>query len=34
MADGSVHFISETIERKIFRYLGSMADRQPVQLPN
>ncbi len=34
MADGSVHFISETIDREIFRYLGSMADGQPVQLPD
>ncbi len=41
MADGSVHFISETIDREVFRYLGSMADGksmtvdgQPVQLPD
>ena len=34
MADGSVHFLSETINREVFRYLGSMADGEPVQLPD
>ncbi len=34
MADGSVHFFSESMDRQTFRYLGSMADGQPVQMPN
>ncbi len=34
IADGSVQFISENIARDLLRYLGSMADNQPVQMPN
>jgi len=34
MADGSVHFFSESINRQTLQYLGSMADNQPVQVPN
>jgi prepilin-type N-terminal cleavage/methylation domain-containing protein len=33
MADGSVHFIAQTIDRMVYRYLGSMADGQRAQLP-
>ncbi len=34
MADGSVHFLSENIDRQLFRLLGSMADGEPAQVPN
>jgi prepilin-type N-terminal cleavage/methylation domain-containing protein/prepilin-type processing-associated H-X9-DG protein len=33
MADGSVHFIAETIDLIVYANLGSMADGQPAQLP-
>jgi prepilin-type N-terminal cleavage/methylation domain-containing protein len=33
MADGSVHFLSETIDKQIFCYLGSMADGHTAQVP-
>ncbi len=33
MADGSVHFIDQTIDPLVYRYLGSMADGQRAQLP-
>ena len=33
MADGSVHFIGETIDSIVYANLGSMADGQPAQLP-
>ena len=32
-ADGSVHFISDTIDKQIFYYLGSRADGRPIQMP-
>ncbi|MDZ7618532.1 MAG: DUF1559 domain-containing protein [Patescibacteria group bacterium] len=34
IGDGSVQFISENIDRTLFRNLGSMADGQVVQMPN
>ncbi len=34
LADGSVHFLSENIDRQLFRYLGSMADGQVAQVPD
>jgi prepilin-type N-terminal cleavage/methylation domain-containing protein len=33
MADGSVHFLSDSIDKQLFYYLGAMADGKPVQLP-
>ncbi len=33
MADGAVHFLSEHVDPQVFRYLGSMADGQSVQIP-
>ena len=33
MADGSIHFVSESIDHLLFRYFGSMADGQAVQVP-
>ncbi len=30
MADGSVHFISDTSDARIFALMGSMADNQPI----
>lgn len=32
-ADGSVHFVSENIDTKLYSYLGSMADQHIAQLP-
>ncbi len=34
IADGSVQFISENIDRHVLRKLGSMADGEVVQMPN
>jgi prepilin-type N-terminal cleavage/methylation domain-containing protein len=34
VADGSVHFISENINKLLFRYLGAMADGEAAQIPN
>ncbi len=34
IGDGSVQFLSENMDRQILRYLGSMADGEPVQMPN
>jgi hypothetical protein len=34
MADGSVHFLSEQIDKDVFFYLGAMADGKAAQLPN
>jgi len=31
LADGSVHFLSETIDKQLFYYLGSMADGHVIQ---
>ncbi len=33
MGDGSVHFVSESIDADIFYFLGSIADREAVNLP-
>jgi prepilin-type N-terminal cleavage/methylation domain-containing protein len=33
MADGSVHFVAQTIDMIVYRNLGSMADGQVAQLP-
>ena len=33
MADGSIHFINETIDQIVYSYLGSMADEQIAQVP-
>jgi prepilin-type N-terminal cleavage/methylation domain-containing protein len=33
MADGSVHFISDTIDQTIYAHLGSMADGRIAQVP-
>ncbi len=33
MADGSVHFISESIDHKLYQCLGCRHDGQPVTLP-
>lgn len=33
MVDGSVHFISETIDHKTYQYLGCRHDGQPVTIP-
>jgi len=33
MADGSVHFLAETIEKQVLYYLGAMADGQIIQPP-
>ena len=33
MADGSVHFILDHIDKQVFCYLGAMADRQIAQVP-
>jgi prepilin-type processing-associated H-X9-DG protein len=33
LADGSVRFVSQTVDVLLFRYLGSMADGQAVQAP-
>ena len=33
MADGSVHFVSETIDYKLFNELGTRAGGEPVRLP-
>jgi len=33
MADGSGHFVSETIDFSTWRYLGNKADGSPVQIP-
>jgi len=33
MADGSVHFLNESIDKHVFVLLGGMADRQLVQWP-
>jgi prepilin-type N-terminal cleavage/methylation domain-containing protein/prepilin-type processing-associated H-X9-DG protein len=32
-ADGSVHFISQTVDHRTYQYLGCRHDGQPVQLP-
>lgn len=32
-ADGSIHFLTNEIDTKLYSYLGSMADQQSVQLP-
>jgi prepilin-type N-terminal cleavage/methylation domain-containing protein/prepilin-type processing-associated H-X9-DG protein len=32
-ADGSVHFLNENIDSKLYSYLGSMADQVMIQLP-
>jgi prepilin-type N-terminal cleavage/methylation domain-containing protein/prepilin-type processing-associated H-X9-DG protein len=32
-ADGSIHFLNENIDTKLYSYLGSMADQQNIQLP-
>jgi prepilin-type processing-associated H-X9-DG protein len=32
--DGSVHFISETIDHQVYQYLGCRHDAQPVTLPD
>jgi prepilin-type processing-associated H-X9-DG protein len=34
MADGSVHFISETMDVHIFALMGSMADDVPLKIPD
>jgi prepilin-type N-terminal cleavage/methylation domain-containing protein/prepilin-type processing-associated H-X9-DG protein len=34
MADGSVHFIGQNIDKQLFYYLGAMADGHPAQSPN
>jgi prepilin-type processing-associated H-X9-DG protein len=34
MADGSVQFLSENVDRNLLRFLGSMADREVAQVPN
>jgi hypothetical protein len=33
MADGSVHFVSDTINSIVYANLGSMSDGQIAQLP-
>jgi prepilin-type N-terminal cleavage/methylation domain-containing protein/prepilin-type processing-associated H-X9-DG protein len=33
MADGSVHYFSDTIDKQLFFYLGAMADKQTSQVP-
>ena len=33
MADGSVTFINETINYRVWVFLGSRSDGQPVQVP-
>jgi prepilin-type N-terminal cleavage/methylation domain-containing protein/prepilin-type processing-associated H-X9-DG protein len=32
-ADGSVHFLNENIDSRLYSYLGSIADRQMIQAP-
>jgi len=32
-ADGSIHFISQNIDHKVYQYLGCRNDGQPVILP-
>ncbi len=34
MADGSVHFLTNNIDKLLFRHLGAMADGQVVQVPD
>jgi prepilin-type processing-associated H-X9-DG protein len=33
MADGSVHFIPNDVDKQVFYYLGAMADGQVAQVP-
>ena len=33
MADGSVHFLIDSIDKQLFRHLGGMLDGQAIQLP-
>jgi len=33
LADGSVHFINDSIDPKLYAWLGSMADEKIVHLP-
>jgi hypothetical protein len=33
IGDGSVRFIAETIDMKLYNYLGDRADRNPAQFP-
>jgi prepilin-type N-terminal cleavage/methylation domain-containing protein len=33
MGDASVHFITETVELKLYQYLGARNDGEPVQVP-
>ena len=33
MADGSVHFIHDIVDKQVFYYLGAMADKQIAQVP-
>ncbi len=33
MGDGSVHFLSQTIDMWTYQWLGAMNDKQPVQIP-
>ena len=32
-ADGSIHFLKEDIDTKLYSYLGSMADLKTIQVP-
>jgi prepilin-type processing-associated H-X9-DG protein len=33
LADGSVHFLTDKINKQVLYYLGAMADQQAVQVP-
>ncbi|MEN6406716.1 MAG: DUF1559 domain-containing protein [Thermoguttaceae bacterium] len=33
MADGSIHFLGESVDKQVFSYLGSMADGKMTQVP-
>ncbi len=33
LADGAVRFLNNSIDKQVFYYLGAMADRQPVSVP-
>ena len=33
LADGSTHFVSETIDHELYQYLGCRHDKQPISIP-